>query len=72
MSDKDKKPSIFSKYSEDDKKNLEELNKNYIDFLSVCKTERESVEFAIEQAQKCGYKNLREVISNRQRPQRRR
>ncbi len=67
MSDKEKKPSIFSKYTEEDKNALEELNKNYIDFLSCCKTERESVEFAIEQAEKCGYKNLREVISNRQR-----
>ena len=67
MSDKEKKPSIFSKYTDEDKNALEELNKNYIDFLSCCKTERESVEFAIEQAEKCGYKNLREVISNRQR-----
>lgn len=67
MSDKEKKPSIFSKYTDEDKNALEELNKNYIDFMSVCKTERESVEFAIEQAEKCGYKNLREVISNRQR-----
>ena len=67
MTDKDKKPSIFSKYTDEDKKALEELNKNYIDFMSTCKTERESVEFAISQAEKCGYKNLREVISNRQR-----
>ena len=67
MTDKDKKPSIFSKYTDDDKKALEDLNKNYIDFLSRCKTERESVEFAIEQAEKFGYKNLREVIGNRQR-----
>lgn len=64
---KDKKPSIWSKYTDDDKKALEELNKNYIDFMSVCKTERESVDFAIEQAEKVGYKNLREVIANRQR-----
>lgn len=67
MTDKDKKPSIFSKYTDEDKKALEELNKNYIDFMSTCKTERESVEFAISAAEKCGYKNLREVISNRQR-----
>lgn len=67
MTDKDKKPSIFSKYTDEDKKALEELNKNYIDFMSTCKTERESVEFAISAAEQCGYKNLREVISNRQR-----
>ena len=64
---KDKKPSIWSKYTDEDKKNLEELNKNYIDFMSVCKTERESVEFAVAEAEKVGYKNLRDVIANRQR-----
>ena len=64
---KDKKPSIWSKYTDEDKKNLEELNKNYIDFMSVCKTERESVDFAIAEAEKFGYKNLRDVVSNRQR-----
>ena len=64
---KDKKPSIWSKYTDEDKKNLEELNKNYIDFMSVCKTERESVEFAVAEAEKVGYKNLRDVVSNRQR-----
>lgn len=67
MADKDKKPSIWSKYTDDDKKSLEELNKNYIDFLSACKTERESVDYAIKAAESVGYKNLREVISNRQR-----
>lgn len=64
---KDKKPSIWSKYTDEDKKNLEDLNKNYIDFMSVCKTERESVDFAIAEAEKYGYKNLRDVVSNRQR-----
>lgn len=65
--DKEKKSSIWSKYTDEDKKALEELNKNYIDFMSVCKTERESVEFAIAEAEKVGYKNLRDVIANRQR-----
>lgn len=64
---KEKKLSIWSKYTDEDKKNLEELNKNYIDFMSVCKTERESVDFAIAEAEKVGYKNLRDVIANRQR-----
>jgi aspartyl aminopeptidase len=64
---KDKKSSIWSKYTDEDKKALEELNKNYIDFMSECKTERESVEFAIAAAEKVGYKNLRDVIANRQR-----
>ncbi len=67
MSDKDKKPSVWGGYTDADKKNLEELNAGYIDFLSRCKTERESVDFAVSCAEKCGYKDLREVISNRQR-----
>lgn len=63
---KDKKPSVWSKYSTDDKVELENLNKGYIDFLSSCKTERESVSYAIEAAKKVGYKNLDDVIKNQQ------
>ena len=51
MSEKnDKKPSIWSGYSDADRKNLDELNAGYIDFLSRCKTERESVSEAIRRA----------------------
>ena len=56
--DKDKKPSIWSKYTDADKVALENLNKGYIDFLSRCKTERESVEYAINAAENAGYKNF--------------
>lgn len=68
MADKnDKKPSIWSGYTDADKKNLEELNAGYIDFLSRCKTERESVDEAVKRAEAVGYKDLREIISSRQR-----
>ena len=63
---KDKKPSVWSKYSNVDKVKLENLNKGYIDFLSRCKTERESVSYAIEAAKKLGYKNLADVVKNQQ------
>ena len=65
--DKDKKPSIWSTYSDEDKQKLEALNRGYIDFISRCKTERESVAETIKQAEAVGYKDLREIISNRQR-----
>ncbi len=67
--DKDKKPSIWSTYTDEDRRKLEELNRGYIDFISRCKTERECVTEAIKQAEAVGYKDLREIISNRQRLQ---
>ncbi len=67
--DKDKKPSIWSTYTDEDKQKLETLNRGYIDFISRCKTERECVTEAIKQAEAVGYKDLREIISNRQRLQ---
>ncbi|MBQ9486435.1 MAG: aminopeptidase, partial [Selenomonadaceae bacterium] len=58
--DKDKKPSVWSKYTDAEKAELENLGKGYIDFLSRCKTERESVTYAIEAAEKAGYKEFKE------------
>ena len=45
---------------------MEELNSNYIDFLSDCKTERECVKETVRQARKKGYKSLEEVIEKGQ------
>lgn len=58
----DKKKSVWSEYSEQDKQELEKLNAGYIDFLSNCKTERESVKEAIAKAEEKGYKNLADII----------
>lgn len=63
---KDKKPSVWSTYGNVDKIKMENLNKGYIDFLSRCKTERESVSYAIEAAKKVGYRNLADVVKNQQ------
>ena len=57
---KDKKPSVWSTYSDEDKAQLEKLNSGYIDFLSTCKTERESVQETIRQARAAGYKSIDE------------
>ena len=65
--DKDKKPSIWSGYSDEDKAALDELAAGYIDFISRCKTERESVVEAVKRAEAVGYKNLDDVIKTNQR-----
>ncbi|MBP3722037.1 MAG: aminopeptidase [Selenomonadaceae bacterium] len=62
--EKNKKPSVWSKYTDEDKKNLDELAKGYIDFISNCKTERESVKEAIKSAKEKGYRDLNEIIEN--------
>ncbi|MBQ7199474.1 MAG: aminopeptidase [Selenomonadaceae bacterium] len=59
--EKDKKPSVWNKYNDEEKVQLENLSKGYIDFLSRCKTERESVTYAIKAAEQAGYKNFAEV-----------
>ena len=53
-----KKPSVWSTYTDDDKSKLEKLSAGYIDFISTCKTERESVKETIRQAEAAGYKSL--------------
>ena len=50
MSD-DKKQSVWSKYTEEERAAVDELAHGYIDFLSDCKTERESVTEAVRLAQ---------------------
>ena len=64
--EKNKKPSVWSTYSAEDKVAMENLCKGYIDFLSTCKTERESVKHAVAEAEKVGYKNLENIIKNGQ------
>ena len=61
--EKEKKLSVWNKYSDEEKNELESLSKDYINFLSSCKTERESVNHAIRAAEKAGYKNFSEVDS---------
>lgn len=62
MSD-DKKASVWSKYTAQDHSALEELAHGYIDFLSTCKTERESVTEAVRLAQEAGYLDLADIIA---------
>ena len=60
---KDKKKELpWSAYSEAEKQELETLSKGYIEFLTKCKTERESVREIIRQAEAVGYEDLEEVL----------
>ena len=59
----DKKASVWSKYTAQDHSALEELAHGYIDFLSICKTERESVTEAVRLAQEAGYLDLADIIA---------
>lgn len=65
MSD-EQKASVWSKYSQEDKAALEQINAGYREFLSNCKTERESVQEIVKQAEAAGYRNLEDVIKNKE------
>ena len=54
--------NAWKTYENKDKKELEQLNQDYIEFLSVGKTERECVKETIRQAEQKGYQPLEEVL----------
>ena len=58
--------NAWNNYGKREISELEELNSNYIDFLSDCKTERECVKETVRQAREKGYKSLEEVIEKGQ------
>ena len=54
--------NIWENYSKEDLEILEEISKNYRDFLSTGKTERECTEEIIRQAEAKGYRDLEEAV----------
>ena len=54
--------SVWTTYDEKAKAELNQLNANYIDFLSECKTERECVKEIVKQAKEAGYISLEEAL----------
>ena len=52
----------WEKYSQEDLENVQALSKKYVDFMSLCKTERECVDEFIAIAEKNGYKNLDSLV----------
>ena len=63
---KNAKKDIWNNYSASEKKALEKLCLNYRHFLSKCKTERECVKEIIFQAQRAGYRDLKDIIANKE------
>lgn len=58
-----KDTNAWTTYTEKDIEQLEALSRDYIDFLSEGKTERECVDLLITMAEKNGYRNLEDVIA---------
>ncbi|MGL5270481.1 MAG: aminopeptidase [Selenomonadaceae bacterium] len=63
------KKSVWNTYSETEKNALEELSSGYRDFLTKCKTERESVKEAVRLAEEKGYKDLKGILAGEDRLQ---
>ena len=59
-----KNKSAWLKYDAKGKKEIFNFCEGYKDYMSVCKTERESILEAIKLAEERGYKDLNEVIKN--------
>lgn len=55
--------NAWKKYSEEEKKKVFAFADEYKEFLSVCKTERECVNWFVTEAQKHGFKNLEDVLA---------
>lgn len=62
---KNKDKNAWRSYKKDDIKELEALCKDYRSFLDKGKTERECVNEIVRQAEKNGYKNIEDVISEK-------
>ncbi|MBQ8425961.1 MAG: aminopeptidase [Clostridia bacterium] len=56
--------NLWEKYSDEEKKSIQDFCEGYRDFLSTHKTEREFVDYAVEEAEKQGFKSLESVISS--------
>lgn len=59
-----KEKSVWNNYTAEEKQELFQLNEDYKAFLSQCKTERESTEEIVRQAELKGYRNLQDIIKN--------
>ena len=64
MDKKEDKKNPWLKYTGDKKEELFDFCKGYIDFMSLCKTERECVLTSVDMAIALGYRDLEEVIEN--------
>lgn len=56
--------NVWEKYDENMERRCDSFCREYIDFLSACKTERECVDWVIRDAERHGYRNLDEVMES--------
>lgn len=56
--------SAWDKYDSKELKTVMALSQRYIDFMSLCKTERECVDEFVKRAEKDGYKNLNDIVKD--------
>lgn len=59
------KKSVWEKYTEADKKKAFDFADGYKDFLSLCKTEREAVDYVINDIEKQGYVEFPKAVKSR-------
>ncbi len=52
-------------YTAAQKRELEKISREYMDFLSEGKTERECADIAVNEAEKAGYRNLHDIIKSK-------
>ena len=64
MDKKEDKKNPWLKYTGDKKEELFDFCKGYIDYMYLCKTERECVLTSVDMAIALGYRDLEEVIEN--------
>ena len=57
---------VWNKYSKEEFENVMKFSDGYIDFLSDSKTERACVKNAIALAKSYGYRDIKEVIENKE------
>lgn len=62
---KEIRKSAWKKYSKQDLEACFSLNEKYRNFISDCKTERECVSESIREAEKLGFKDLKELIEKK-------
>ena len=60
------RPNAWKRYNEEQLKQLEALCGDYRKFLDEGKTERECVKLTVSMAEAAGYKNLADVIREKQ------
>lgn len=58
--------NAWDKYSDKDLKKLEEIATSYKKFLTTCKTERECIKEIILEVENNGFKNLADIIKNKE------